>query len=327
MILVCGEALIDVFVAAGDGPELPAILVAGGSPFNVALGLARLGRPVAYCGGLSADRFGTLLRGVLAVDGVDLRWAVTKPQPTTLSVVAQGADGQPHYSFYGDNGADRSLTIADLPASLPDTVTAIAMGSYSLAVGTTGLALAHLAAREHAKRVISVDLNLRPALVGPLDAWRQRFAGFVRTASIVKASDEDVVLAYGAGTDLTACAAAWRADGAALAVITRGAAGAIAYLDGTTVEVPGHSVAVVDTVGAGDGFHAALLAGLDRRGMLTPQGVRTLSPDIARAVMAEAVAASALACTRRGADLPRAAEVAAFMAGADQPSPGQAGSG
>ena len=61
MILVCGEALIDVFVAAGDGPALPATLVAGGSPFNVALGLARLGQPVAYCGGLSADRFGTLL--------------------------------------------------------------------------------------------------------------------------------------------------------------------------------------------------------------------------------------------------------------------------
>ena len=250
MILVCGEALIDVFVAAGDGPALPATLVAGGSPFNVALGLARLGRPVAYCGGLSADRFGTLLRGVLAAEGVDLRFAVTKPQPTTLSVVAQGADGQPHYSFYGDNGADRCLTVADLPASLPDTVTAIAMGSYSLAVGTTGEALAHLAAREHARRVISVDLNLRPALVGPLDAWRQRFAGFVRTASIVKASDEDVALAYGAGTDLAACAAAWRAEGAALVVITRGAAGAIAFLDGTTVEVPGRSVAVADTVGA-----------------------------------------------------------------------------
>ncbi|MFZ4530698.1 MAG: carbohydrate kinase family protein [Alsobacter sp.] len=276
MILVCGEALMDVFVAAGDGPPLPATLVAGGSPLNVALGLARLGRPVAYCGGLSADRFGTLLRGVLAAEGVDLRWAVTKPQPTTLSVVAQGADGQPHYSFYGDNGADRCLTVADLPAALPDTVTAIAMGSYSLAVGTTGEALAHLAAREHARRVISVDLNLRPALVGPLDAWRERFAGFVRTASIVKASDEDVALAYGAGTDLAACAVAWRAEGAALVVITRGAAGAIAFLDGLTVEVPGRTIAVADTVGAGDGFHAALLAGLGRRGMLTPEPLRML---------------------------------------------------
>ncbi|MFZ4532528.1 MAG: hypothetical protein ACOYOJ_12015, partial [Alsobacter sp.] len=78
----------------------------------------------------------------------------------------------------------------------------------------------------------------------------------------------------------------------------------------------------------GDGFHAALLAGLGRRGVLTPEGSRTLSPATAHAVLVEAVAASALACMRRGADLPRAAEVEAFLAGRDAPpAPGQAGSG
>ncbi len=98
MILVCGEALVDVFVGEAEeagGARLPAEIVAGGSPFNVALGVAPSRRARAFLGGLSRDSFGAHLRCILEREGVDLSLAPSKTNPTTMSVVARGPDGQP----------------------------------------------------------------------------------------------------------------------------------------------------------------------------------------------------------------------------------------
>ena len=120
MILVCGEALVDLFVFGQNGPRLAAEAVAGGSPYNVAIGLARLGCPSAFCGGLSTDRFGELLTGQLELEGVALDHAVRKAELTTISVVATDAHGVPLYSFHGEGAADRSITAADLKIPLPE---------------------------------------------------------------------------------------------------------------------------------------------------------------------------------------------------------------
>ena len=133
MILVCGEALIDLFVDPPEGTEMPARAVAGGSPFNVAIGLARLGAAAGFFGGVSRDRFGTLLADILGREGVDTRFLVRTDRLTTLSAIATAADGQPSYSFHGAAAADRSLTAGDLPAQLPDTVRALTFGSYTIA--------------------------------------------------------------------------------------------------------------------------------------------------------------------------------------------------
>src|SRR5262245_52461135 len=95
MILVCGEALVDLFILGEHGPRLAAEAVAGGSPFNVAIGLARLGCPAALCTGLSTDRFGRLLTDLLNAEGVNLDYALRTPRLTTISVVATDREGHP----------------------------------------------------------------------------------------------------------------------------------------------------------------------------------------------------------------------------------------
>ncbi len=315
MILVCGEALMDVFVEAPDpgalrgGTALPARIVPGGSPFNVAVGLARLGVPTGFLGGLSRDHFGTHLRDLLAREGVDTGLLLRSGQPTTLSVVATDGEGVPSYSFHGEGAADRVLTTADLPARLPDRIRALVLGSYTLAVEPVGSALLALAEREGGRVPVSLDPNLRAAVVGDLAAWRLRFERFVATASIVKASEEDIAAGFGAVGSVADLARRWLAMGPDLVVMTRGPAGAVGFTrGGTMAEVTAPRVTVADTVGAGDSFHAALLARLHDRGALESRAAVSAAardPALLRDAMAYAATAAAITCARPGADLPR----------------------
>ncbi len=314
MILVCGEALVDLFVEPEERQGgLPALAVAGGSPFNLAIGIARLGAASGFLGGLSSDVFGRMLTEHLAREGVDLAFAVASARPTALAIVAVDADGHPAYGFHAAGCAHADVTPADCPAVLPDAVAALAFGSVSLATEPVGSAYLALAAREAGRRVISLDPNLRLGLIDDLSRWRERFAGLVRRADIVKLSDEDRVAAF--GEDEAALAARWLADGPALVVFTAGAAGATAYhASGARVAVPGRTVRVVDAVGAGDTFHAALLANLARTRRLSRAGLAALDADALRGLLGEAGAAAAITCSRRGADLPRRDELDALLA-------------
>ncbi|MCC2651362.1 MAG: hypothetical protein K0Q60_1525, partial [Microvirga sp.] len=147
MILVSGEALIDLFIGTATTRGFPAEAVAGGSPFNVAIGLGRLGRPAAFLSTLSEDAFGSFLAEKLAESGVSSSYIQRLPNVTTLSVVAASPDGQPQYSFYAPNSADRALTPEALPAELPADVNAIAVGSYALGVEPIATAIETLLRR------------------------------------------------------------------------------------------------------------------------------------------------------------------------------------
>ncbi len=308
MILVCGQALIDLFLGPLANGRLPAEALTGGSPFNQAVGLARLGRPVGFLSKLSTDSLGDALVRTLAENGVALDWLVRSPLLTTISVVAVGADGQPRYSFHGAGAADRSLTADELPAELPDAVTALVFGCYSLGVDPTAATLETLMRREAGRRVIAIDPNVRAALIGGADAWRPRFEAMLPHVDIAKASTEDLEQLY-PGAALADIAAAWQRLGPRLVVVTRGAQGAIGFLGGEAVERPARPVTVVDTVGAGDAFHAALLARLDERDGLTRGAVGRLTKDDMADAIDYAIRAAALACSRRGADLPRHADL------------------
>lgn len=314
MILVCGEALVDLFVGPPEGTEMPARVVAGGSPFNVAIGLARLGSGVAFFGGISRDRFGTLLADTLAREGVDDRYLVRTGRLSTISAVATAPDGQPSYSFHGEAAADRSLTFADLPAELPDGIRALTFGSYTMVVEPVGSTYARLAEQEAGRRVISVDPNVRPTVVSDMARWTTAAERFYRTATIIKASDEDVRAAFGDRTTLAEAAGYWLALGARLVVITRGPHGAVAFGAAGPLEVPGRVVTVRDTVGAGDTFHAALLARLAITGRLSPDAIAALDRDSLGDLLGYATAAASITITRRGADLPTAEDVAAVLA-------------
>jgi fructokinase len=298
MILVCGEALIDLFVGPREGTEMPARAVAGGSHFNVAIGLARLGAASAFLGGISRDRFGTVLADILKSEGVDDRFIVRTDRLSTISVITTDPDGQPSYAFHGEGAADRSLEPSDLPAVLPPEIEALTFGSYSMVVEPAGSAFAALAEREHGRRVISVDPNLRPTVVGDMARW---------------ASDEDVSIAWGGRLSIAEAAAYWLGCGARLVVVTRGVEGATAFSAAGSISTSGHSVVVRDTVGAGDTFHAALLARLAKTGRLHPDAIAALDLPAIGELIAYAAAAAAITVTRRGADLPTAADVEAKL--------------
>ncbi|MBO0750494.1 MAG: carbohydrate kinase [Bradyrhizobiaceae bacterium] len=313
MILVCGEALVDLFVGTPEGSEIPARVVAGGSPFNVAIGLARLGVRTAFFGGVSRDSFGAFLADRLAREGVDSQFLVRSDRLSTISVVATADDGQPTYAFRGDGAADRSLELADLPAALPDDVRALTFGSYSMAVEPAGTTLAVLAKREHGRRVISVDPNVRASVVSDMRSWATAAERFYRTATLIKASDEDVRVAWGGRISIADAAAYWLNCGAQLVVVTEGAKGATAFCGTGSVSVSGGPVVVRDTVGAGDAFHAALLAQLAKTDRLDPAAIAALDLSAIRELLFYATSAAAITVSRNGADLPTAADVAASL--------------
>lgn len=312
MIVVCGEALIDLFVGRPSAGYLPTEAVAGGSPFNVAIGMSRLGRQTAFLSTLSDDAFGAFLVNRLAEAGVKLDYLRRCSQRSTLSVVATGADGHPHYSFYAEAGADRALTKDDLPPFLPEDVNAIVAGSYALGVEPAASAIEALLHRESGRRVISLDPNVRPLVVGDVLSFRDRFEHLLSHATIVKASAEDIELFYGA-QDVATVGRTWLEHGPKLVVITQGAAGPLALTKHHAIEHATPRIEVVDTVGAGDTFHAALLARLDASGRLTPKAIANLTADELRDVLDYATSAAALVCTRRGADCPTAGDVDLFM--------------
>lgn len=295
-VLVCGEALFDLFQTGENGPgALTFEARAGGSPFNVAVGIARLGGRAALLTGLSTDLFGNRLAAMLAAEGVDTGYLVRRDRPTMLSVVGLDAEGGPEFAFYGGGSADCALETADLPA-LPPSVAGLHFGSYSIAVAPAADAFAAFAAR-HAARFVSLDPNVRPAIEPDMALWRRRIDRLRRHANLVKVSEEDLAHLH-PGADPEAVLAKW-AKGAELAVLTRGAREVVARRADDTVRVAPPPVAVVDTVGAGDSFQAALLAAID------PARLRRMPRKELEAILTRAARAAAITCTKPGANLPR----------------------
>lgn len=310
-VLVCGEAIVDLFVDIADG-DMRAKPVLGGSPFNVAVGLARLDVPTSFFGGLSYDAFGAAIRARLLAERIDISHAVATDRLTTISVVGTDAVGRPAYAFHGEGKADRGVGIADLPTALDDDIRALVMGSYTLAVEPVAAAHLTLARREASRRLISIDPNLRPTVTPNIDRWRRQFAAFVPSAGIIKASDEDIDIAFPgvAHRDLTE---RWFAAGVALCVVTHGPKGAVTWRPGRDpITVGGRTVEPVDTVGAGDSFHAALIARLHDRDALSRGAIAALDDAHLAEALSFAVAASAITCSRLGADPPRSTEVRMF---------------
>ena len=307
MIVVSGEALMDVFDAGAtpQGQALDARI--GGSPLNVAIGLARLAQPVAFFGGLGRGFLGDRLQQALAAEGVDLHAVKRVDAPTTLGLVGLDARGVADYAFYGDGAADRQLHPADL-ALVPEGATAYHFGSYAMVVQPVGATQRALVEREWQRSVVAYDINVRTNVQPDLAVWRDSVDFMAARATILKLSDEDFERLY-PGAPADGMAAQWLTAGVALVVMTRGAQGAWAWTAAGRLDVAPVAVDLVDTVGAGDTFQAALLAALAERGLLTRPGVAGLTPDVLAPVTGFAARAAALTCSRRGADLPRRAEL------------------
>ncbi|WP_296257411.1 MULTISPECIES: carbohydrate kinase family protein [unclassified Pseudomonas] len=311
MYLVCGEALFDFFSqpdSSGQTNKLGFQAIAGGSPFNVAVGLRRLGVEAGFFAGISTDYLGKRLATVLKEEGVRDDFLIQVDAPTTLSMVAVGPDGSPQYSFRGEGCADRLLTIEQLP-TLDANVRGLHVGSFSLVVQPVADALLTLVQRESNRRLITLDPNVRLNPAPSIDLWRGQVAKFAEHAHIIKVSDEDLHLLY-PDADPETVAKGWLQHNCQLVIMTRGREGATVFTRNLGQwSVPSREVKTADTVGAGDTFQAALIAFLTERELDTPASLPTLSRETLTGMLEFAVAAAAVTCTRVGPDLPYRGEV------------------
>lgn len=306
MILCCGEALIDMLPRETTLGERAFAPYAGGAIFNTAIALGRLGIATGFFTGLSDDMMGDILRETLASSGVDARFCATSSRPTTIAFVKL-VNGQASYAFYDENTAGRMISPGDLPALGADCE-ALHFGAISLIPEPCGSTYEALLRREHDRRVISLDPNIRPGFIKDKDAHMARIRRMAAMADIVKFSDEDLAW-FGLEGDEDALARHWLHHGAKLVVVTRGAEGAVGYTAGHKVTVPSERVTVVDTVGAGDTFDAGVLASLKMQNLLTKEQVARLSEDQIAGALALGASAAAVTVSRAGANPPWAREI------------------
>lgn len=303
MLLSCGDALIDFLpVKAADGRDA-LVPVVGGSCLNIAIGMARLGVPAGFVGGISTDLFGRMVADHAMGSQVELQYATRSAHQTTLAFVRTVA-GEPQYAFYDAGTATRNW--AYRTGSIPfGKIDAVHIGSTTL-VDEMGAAETFAMVEEaRGSTTISFDPNCRPNLVSDKATYVARMASFAAAADIIRMSDVDFDYLYG-GNDYAGLAASLIAAGARLVVITRGIRGVQAWHhQAGALDVEAPKVDVVDTVGAGDSFQAALLSALHAMGRIGTGPLAEMSADQLRRALSFATTCAAITCGRIGADPPR----------------------
>jgi fructokinase len=304
MIVICGEALVDL-VPDRVAP-MRYVASPGGGPANTAVAVSRLGTPVSMLARLSADGFGRQIRSHLVDNGVDVSSAVSAAEPSSIAVATVAADGGAEYRFLVTGTADWGWTDAEL-SRLPTGTVAVHSGSIALALAPGAAAVERMLGRARATATVSIDPNVRPALIADLAAHRDRIERCVAIADLVKVSREDLDALH-PGERATDVARRWARSGPALVVVTNGASGASGITAADELTRPAEPVAVVDTIGAGDTFAGGLLDWLHRAGRLGGRLARLSAPDV-EAALRHASRAAAITCSRPGADPPYRAEL------------------
>jgi fructokinase len=300
-VTVVGEALIDIVVPSAGEP----VEHVGGSPANVAVGLARLGHATRLATHIGTDERGRRIAALLDAEDVELVAGSTSARRTPTAVAHLGADGAATYEFDLDWQLDAATVSAGLTGHLHTGSIAA-----TLLPGADGVSALARSARQRA--TISYDPNARPSLMGSPDAARPVIERLIRLADVVKASDEDVSWLY-PGRPLTDVLADWAALGPSVCAVTQGGREAVVLAAGEVRSFPTPPAAVVDTVGAGDSFMAGLLSGLLDEHLLGEADARERLrfagwPQLERAI-SRALACAAITVSRAGANPPTRAEL------------------
>jgi sugar/nucleoside kinase (ribokinase family) len=274
----------------------------GGAPFNIAIGLRRLGESVRFAGALSDDPFGTRLAELLAAEGVARVPEEPLAVPTRLALVDHSPSGA-GFRFYGERPADARISRTDIERALSPATTGLYVSSLML-LDTRASEVQQHAVQLATSRGIPIftDPNPRPLAWANGSLMRAAVIWLLGQATLAKLSLED---ARGLGwpaeplTLLRFVAERWRAQ----LVITDGHNGCWTVIDGRVIHQQGFTVDAVDPTGAGDAFFAALIHRYLIEGRLSPADLRF------------ATAAGALAACRLGAvaGLPTDTQIATFL--------------
>jgi fructokinase len=300
-LLVIGETLIDL-VPGPNGRE--AIL--GGSPYNVAIGLGRLGAKVAIATSISTDKDGQRFKAALEADHVDLTYTAIVDAPSPTALVEEGTEESgPRYIFTLEN------TAFMLPPPLPNGdlqgITHVHIGSISALVGPSATSGLNALQAAKGRVTTSYDPNIRPLITPDREATRAAVETRVALADLVKASEEDVAWLY-PGRDPAEVMREWLKLGPTLCILTRGGDGAEAFTTTSHATVPAPKITVADTVGAGDSLMSSLLFAMDRDGALGASHAPWSNEAVGQ-WLAFAVKASAYTCTQKGSNPPRLSNI------------------
>jgi fructokinase len=306
--LVIGEALIDIVERDGQimGEHV------GGSPLNVAVGLARLGRGVDFLTHIGDDDRGRRIAGYVKRSGAELVSGSITADHTPTAAATLDESGQAQYVF------DIDWQLAGTPEVTPPLVAHT--GSIATVLEPGCRATAALLNAYHVSATISFDPNVRPALIEDDEQARTRIDRLVERCDVVKASDEDVDWIDPNRTP-EQVARTWLGLGPAIVAVTMGERGAFAICEAGVARVASRPVNVVDTVGAGDAFMTGLIDALWSLGLLGAErrtDLRRISVDTLTEVLQTAALSSALTVARAGADLPDRATRDAAAASADK---------
>ncbi|OKL53888.1 hypothetical protein BSZ39_07015 [Bowdeniella nasicola] len=301
-ILVLGEALIDEVHRQGDVAQHP-----GGSPMNVAVGLARLDNDVHLLSQWGGDADGDRIEQHLTSSGVVIVPGTRSTNPTSRAIATIDETGAANYEFHVTWDPQSSATL--------DGVSHAHTGSISTVITPGANKVAEMIESLASSATVSVDPNARPSLMGdPAEAY-ERISRIIANADIVKASDEDIAWLT-KDTDERDVVEQWLAGGAAIVVVTRGADGVSAYCAAGEVSSPTLATEVADTVGAGDSLMGGLIDGLNRLGLLGAANRDALN-DVSLIDLTEVItwasAISAITVSRDGANPPTTAEVRTFL--------------
>ena len=306
-VVVIGESLFDIVVR--DGVEIGA--TPGGSPMNVAVGLARLGHDVHLATQFGDDAYGSAIAGYLAKEALVYTNEVT--DQTSRATATLTDNGAADYDF--DITWDLQLQTPGICAAL-ETAGLVHTGSLGAHHQPGSTQVFREVAARSGSAVVSYDPNCRPSILPDRARFRKEVEEFIRISDVVKASEEDLAWLY-PDAELADVMAAWVKGGPGLVVVTCGGKPALAARTPKEIrEVATVPVGVEDTIGAGDSFMAALLSGLVKAGVSGPHGRETLDSlsmaDVDEVLRVAAIAAS-ITCSRRGANPPNSDELQAAL--------------
>jgi len=312
--LVIGEALIDIVERDGSvtGEHV------GGSPLNVAVGLARLGRGADFLTHIGDDQRGRRIVEYVKQSGVQLVSGSMTAERTPTALATLDANGSAQYVF------DIDWQLSGTPEVPPPLVAHT--GSIATVLEPGCRATAALIDTYRPSATVTFDPNVRPALIEDGDIARGRIDRWIERCDVVKASDEDMRW-IDPNRSPEQIAKTWLALGPSIVAVTMGEAGAFAMCAAGTVRVPALRVNVVDTVGAGDAFMSGLIDALWSLGLLGAERrphLARIDVDALTGVVQTAALSAALTVARAGADLPDRAtrDAAAAGSGPLLPQPG-----
>jgi fructokinase len=292
--LVIGESLVDVVEQGGQvtGEHV------GGSPLNVAVGLARLGRDIDFLTHIGDDPYGRRITEYVKASGVQLVSGSVAAAPTPTARVTVCNDGSAAYSFELD------WRLSGTPEVGPPLF--VHTGSIAAVREPGCLAVAALIDTYHVSATVSFDPNVRPALIADRDLARQRIEHLVERSDIVKVSEQDLRW-IDPDRPPERMAQTWLALGPCVVAVTMGDRGAVAVCSAGLTRVPARPARVIDTIGAGDAFTAGLIDALWTMDLLGAQrraDLRGIDLDALTSALEAASKAAALTVARAGADLP-----------------------